>query len=313
MYLIAIGISLVALAVVGLHFFNEEMQYEMVEETGEMIGEGTVLIYDAEMIQDGVVKTGEVKITYLGFNPSGSLYNMEMDKSLGTGNTGGIILTNDMASGSGPEERTEPVWDKIDTANYGKKRMAYVKTVQDGSTTETWFDQYTGIEYRAVMKSDAYVMKMDLKSMDVKWQPFAEEIEPSENLGKTLTYKLSLNGKEVGYDKMTIVTNPDKNGLYYTREIMYVEGEGVVSLTYQPSESGTPGNVEVSDEKASIETVDGVKELVVVSMDNGDAKMHTYVDVETSTVYRIVIENMGNEIVLDYQSTSVDRFWEEEE
>ena len=185
-------------------------------------------------------------------------------------------------------------------------------------TNKIWYDQYTQVEYMESSESDGYSITLTLKDMDVVWTDYFEEVEPSEDLGSTLTYSVSYLGAEIGYDTVTVVTNPDKDGVFYTREIMYIEGEGVASLTYQPSSTGDDsedgeGDAEITGNTITIETVDGIKELVEIKANNNGAEMLVYADTETGTMYRMILKNMGYEFILDYQGKSVDKFWEDEE
>ena len=317
-FIVAAIAAIIAIAGVAAFMIangGDDNPYKEVEDTGKMIDVGTVLEYDAEVTIDNVTKKGTMKMHILGFNPSGIMYKLEMDESLGLPVTEQLMLSND--SSSAKDEKSDEVWKDIDTVNFGKLRMVCSHSESEGMTTEVYLDPYTGIQYREHDVSDTMEMKLELKSIDgVVWQDSKDEIEPSEDLGKTLTYDIFMDGEKVGQDVATIVTNPDKDGIYYMREITTIDGQ--TSVVYQP-QGGSSEDTDDSDgpeftgETITIMTIDGEKTLSEIRSDMGMYILTIYVDEETNTPYRMVMSAMGSELVYDYQGKTIDRFWEEEE
>ena len=302
----AVIIAAVAIAA-GSVLMDSGSEYEKVRDTGEIIGVGTTLVYDAEVVLDGEKKTGEFTMKILGINPSGALISMEASESIGTGMNSGVILTNDMA-GSDIDVKVQKDWEEIDT-NFGKKRMSYTESIEEGMTTKAWTDQFTGIDYKEVLESDTMTATLTLKSMDVVWMSSTEDIPPSEDLGKTRNYVMTMMDTEVGEMTMTIVTNPDKDGIYYTRTMMVVDGQ-VAGLSYSPSGKETEGATPTG-RIVAIGTVDGEKLLTEYSMEMDGAAALAYI--EDGKIYRMVIDTGYVQATLDYTGETMDVFWEEEE
>lgn len=306
--IIAAAVVLAIAAVsAGIILSNDGPEYEKVQDTGLTTGVGTVLVYDAELIQNGETKTGDFTMRLLGINPSGALISMEASESIGTGMNSGVILSNDLA-GSDSEITKEEEWEKIDTA-FGKKMMSYAEGTQEGMKIRSWTDQYTGIEYKEIMESDGMKVTLTLKSMDVVWMSSTEGIPPSNDLGKTRNYVMTMMDTEVGEMTMTIVTNPDKDGVYYTRTMMVVDGQ-VAGLSYSPSGKETEGATPTG-RVVAIGTVDGEKLLTEYSMEMDGAAALAYI--EDGKIYRMVIDTGYIQATLDYTGETTDVFWEEEE
>lgn len=302
----AVIIAVVAIAA-GFVLMDSGSEYEKVQDTGLTTGVGTVLVYDAEVIQDGETKTGDFTMKVLGINPTGILMSMEADESIGSGLNSGVILSNDLA-GSDSEITKEEEWEKIDTA-FGKKMMSYAEGTQEGMKIRSWTDQYTGIEYKEIMESDGMKVTLTLKSMDVVWMSSTEDIPPSNDLGKTRNYVMTMMDTEVGEMTMTVVTNPDKDGVFYTRTMMVVDGQ-VAGLSYSPSGKETEGATPTG-RIVAIGTVDGEKLLTEYSMEMDGADALAYI--EDGKIYRMIIDAGYVQATLDYTGETVDVFWEEEE
>ncbi|MBQ7622021.1 MAG: hypothetical protein IJV02_06380, partial [Candidatus Methanomethylophilaceae archaeon] len=113
-----------------------------------------------------------------------------------------------------------------------------------------------------------------------------------------------------------VVTNPDKDWIYYMREITTINGQ--TSVVYQPQgwsseDTDDSDGPEFTGETITIMTIDGEKTLSEIRSDMGMYILSIYVDEETNTPYRMVMSAMGSELVYDYQGKTIDRFWEEEE
>ena len=106
------SVSSRVIAIAGVAAFmiangGDDNPYKEVKDTGKMIDVGTVLEYDAEVTIDNVTKKGTMKMHILGFNPSGLMYKLEMDESLGLPVTEQLMLSND--SSSAKDEKSDEV------------------------------------------------------------------------------------------------------------------------------------------------------------------------------------------------------------
>jgi len=306
--IIAAVVAIAVLAVAAAFILSGDgSEYEKVEDKGQIIGIGTQLVYDVEAVQDGDVKTGEMTMKILGMNPSGALISMEASGSAATSLNSGIILTNDIVS-SDTEVKESREWDKIDT-NFGKKMMSYTEGIQDGMTVKSWTDQYTGIDYKQIMEMGGSVITIVLKSMDVAWMSSSEEILPSDDLGRTRNYTFTMADTVIGEMTMTVVTNPDKDGVSYSRMMIVADGQ-VAGLYYIPSDQILEG-VESTGLKVEMDTVDGKKFLTEYSAMFEGVEAYAYMDGDK--IYSIVIDTGFIRATMDYTGESIDRFWEEEE
>ena len=305
---VAVIIATVAIAA-GFVLMDSGSEYEKVQDTGQMMGPGSEFVYDGKVILDGETKKGDITIKVLGINPTGMLYSMEFDGSFGDSVNSGIILTNDMSSDDNEKVGLiEKEWVEIDT-KFGKKQMSYEEYRQEGATNRVWQDQYTGISYKETSESDSYSMFMELKSMDVKWMSNKDDIQPSADLGRVWNYDITLNGDNVGEMTVTVVTNPDNDGTYYSRMLMSIMGQ--VQITYIQSGHDFDEVVPTGN-TVTIETVDGFKELDEYRMPMDGVEALVYVD-DSGLIYRYDISANGMSLYMDYIGTTHDRFWEEEE
>ena len=123
---LVLGIVAVCLIAVGIAAYvianndtgsNEDPvdEYEKVTDTGKVYDVGSIFVYDTVIIEDGKKTQGELTMTVLGFNPSGMLYDMQADENLATVYEGGIVLSNDIPTGSDYKVVKEIEWSNIDT------------------------------------------------------------------------------------------------------------------------------------------------------------------------------------------------------